>query len=293
MCSVQSSRHKAPPGGRTGETFFGADGRPPHILLAEDSEAARELLKALLQRMGCRVDTVSDGQEAIRRVSVEFYDVVFMDIEMPVLDGLSAALEIRKLHGPAAHTPIIALSALVTDIHSRPVLEAAFDAAIAKPARRGDLSRVLQRFLSGPDATATGSEQASPGKNRSPLPIDYAEQASIFGNLRQSEQMALIRLGVRELENLDGQLTGAVAERSCEQIIHIVHRIRGTAANFAAKPLAGMAAALENDCRAGLPADIADRSAALNDAVAIAIAALKNQCATKPQDNPPEARAGA
>jgi CheY-like chemotaxis protein/HPt (histidine-containing phosphotransfer) domain-containing protein len=271
----------------------GADGRPPRILLAEDSEAARELLKALLERMGCRVDTVSDGQEAIAQVCVEFYDAVFMDIEMPVLDGLSAALEIRKLHSPAAHVPIIALSALITDISSRPVLEAAFDAAIVKPARRDELHRVLQHVLTGPDRGRCRRELASPSESVAPQPIDDADLALIFGNLRQSERQALMRLAVRELESLGSQLNGAVAQRACDQVRHIVHRIRGTAANFAAKPLAAIATALENDCRAGLPADIASRSADLGAAVGAAVAALEHQCAVMPEDDPAKARARA
>jgi len=291
MCSVESSRRESHR--QTGEKLVGADGRPPRILLAEDSEAARELLKALLERMGCRVDTASDGHEAIVQVCVEFYDAVFMDIEMPVLDGLNAALEIRKLHSRAARTPIIALSALITDISSRPVLAAAFDAAIVKPARRSDLYRVLHHFLTGSESTGSRPEQASLGESGSPPPIDHAEQAFIFGNLRPSERQALIRLAVKELENLGGQLNAAVAQRSCDQVVHIVHRIRGTAANFAAKPLAVIAAALENDCRAGLPADITSRSAALGDAVAVALAALRDQCAVKPQDGPVKARARA
>ena len=291
MCCVESSRHGAPRPGHTGERLVGADGGSPRILLAEDSDTARELLKALLQRMGCRVDTVSDGQEAIVQVCREFYDAILMDIEMPVLDGLNAALEIRKLHSHAARTPIIALSALITDISSRPVLAAAFDAAIVKPARRSDLYRMLHRILVCRHGPALSPEAAARSDNASLQPIDRAEQAFIFGNLPQSAQQALIRLAVRELEGLGSQLHGAVATHSCEQVRHIVHRIRGTAANFAAIPLAGIAAALEKDCRTSLPEDIANRSAALGDAVSIAVAALRCQCAIQPRKGP--AKAGA
>ncbi len=293
MCCVESSRHGPPRPGQTGERLVGADGGAPRILLAEDSDTARELLKALLQRMGCRVDTVCDGQEAIVQVCVEFYDAVFMDIEMPVLDGLNAALEIRKLRSQAARTPIIALSALITDISSRPVLAAAFDAAIVKPARRSDLYRVLHHILARCHGPARDVEEADRSDNTSPQPIDRAEQAFIFGNLPQSEQQALIRLAVRELEELGGQVNGAVAARSCDQVRHIAHRIRGTAANFAAIPLAGIAAALEKDCRASLPVDIANRSAALCDAVAAVVAALRAQCAIQPPEGPVKARASA
>ncbi len=217
--------------------------------------------------MGCRVDTVSDGQEAIVQVCCDFYDAIFMDIEMPVLDGLNAALEIRKLHSQAARTPIIALSALITDISGRPVLAAAFDAAIAKPARRRDLYRVLHHILARFHGPVHYARDAAQSGNAAPQPIDHAEQAFIFGNLPQSEQRALIRLAIRELEDLGCQLNGAVATRSCDQVLHIVHRIRGTAANFAAVPLAAIAAALEKDCRVGLPADISNRCAALGNAV--------------------------
>jgi len=294
MSSFDSSRRGKSHPAKTGERLVGADGSVPRVLLAEDSDTARGLLKALLERMGCRVDAVCDGQEAVVQACLDAYDVILMDMEMPVLDGLNAALEIRSVHCRAARTPIVALSALITDISSRPVLEAAFDAALVKPARRSDLYRVLHQVITaschGPKACAAPTPH---DESIAQEPINFAEQARIFGNLKQSQQQALIRLAIRELEDLSGQLNGAVDSRSCDQVRHIVHRIRGTAANFAATPLAGIAAALEKDCRASLPDDITDRSTALGDAVALAVLALKGQCIVEQQEGPVKASASA
>ncbi len=273
-------------------TFTGAGGTRPRVLLAEDSDTARALMKALLEQMGCSVDDVGDGHEAVERASHAAYDAILMDIEMPVLDGLSAALEIRRRDTMGVHTPIIALSALIADISSRPVLAAAFDAAIAKPVRRCDLYRILHTHIAPPRQDAGGPPAAAPRTdNVAPEPIDFAEQDQIFGSIRHAERCALMKLAIREFAELTRQLGAAARAGSCRDVRHIAHRIRGTAANFAAMPLAHTAAALECDCAVSLPADIAARIAALGSATDATIAALNSRCCSEPRERPAEARA--
>src|SRR5437764_13002149 len=72
-----------------------ADGSSPRILLAEDSETARLLTAALLTKMGCKVDAVEHGEDAVSQALRCPYDVIVLDIEMPVMDGVAAARAIR------------------------------------------------------------------------------------------------------------------------------------------------------------------------------------------------------
>jgi len=254
-----------------------ADGGRPRLLLADDSATARELMKALLEQMGCSVDTVDDGHEAVAHARGGNYDAILMDIEMPFLDGLSAALEIRRLEGSAARTPIIALSALIADISSRPVLAAAFDATIVKPARRADLHGVLAPIVEiGRHAADAGSPDATDRGDVPPEPLDRTKLGEILHGLKPSHQRALQDMAADELARLTDELSAAVSAGAAGDINRLAHKIRGTAANFAAAQLAGAAAGLEADCAAGLPVDIAVRSAALERTAAATIAALRS-----------------
>ena len=263
----------------------GSGGVRPRLLLVDDSATARALMKTLLEQMGCSVDAAGDGHEAIASARDGNYDAILMDIEMPVLDGLSAALEIRRVEGNAARTPIIALSALIADISGRPELAAAFDATITKPARRADLHRVLDPLINiGRHAADAGSPDATSAGDMPPEPLDRSKLGQILHGLKPSHQRALQDMAADELTRLTAELCAAVSAGSPGEVNRLAHKIRGTAGNFAAVHLAKVAAGLEADCAAGLPADIAARSAALEHAATAAIAALRSlQRSAQPQ----------
>jgi CheY-like chemotaxis protein len=82
-----------------------------HVLSVEDDEANQFLMKLLLKRIGCRIDLAGDGQEAVAKVRENKYDIIFMDLRMPVMDGFEATEIIRKEID--ASIPIVAVSAHV------------------------------------------------------------------------------------------------------------------------------------------------------------------------------------
>ena len=289
MSLVAASRERNDRPARQSDSLKRADGTRPRVLLAEDSDPARTLMASLLERMGCRVDVASDGQEALACMRFGVYDAVLMDIEMPVLDGLSTALEIRQLGGPAAQTPIIALSALITDIASRPLLAAAFDAAITKPARRDDLYRALNAFIALGANAATDRPVAVAWAPCGAL--DYAQQERIFGGLGKPHRRALMSLAANELTQLVLELEAAALASAPDKARRIAHKIRGTAANFAAVALARLAAALENDCTGRLPDDIATRIDVINAAAGDAIVALRSPARSSQPSRPAKVRA--
>lgn len=128
------------------------DGSKPRILFAEDSYAARTLTAALLTKMGCEVDAVEHGEHALSHASEHTYDLILLDIEMPVMDGVCAARKIRELGGPPAHVPIMALSAFLADTAKVGSIRQEFDLAIAKPAGREALHDAIQTMLDGNSA---------------------------------------------------------------------------------------------------------------------------------------------
>lgn len=115
------------------------------VMVAEDTLILRRVIDVMLRQEGCDVIFANNGEEAIRIANEERFDLIFMDIHMPVLDGLSAARAIRESKGPAARLPIIGLSAGAFAENERSALEAGMDGYLVKPFNREDLASVVQR----------------------------------------------------------------------------------------------------------------------------------------------------
>jgi CheY-like chemotaxis protein len=121
-------------------------GRPrPRILLAEDNAVNQKLALRLLQRLGYRADLAANGLEAIRAVERQPYDVVFMDVQMPEMDGLEATRVIVGRY-PAGERPrIIAMTANALAEDRAACLAAGMDDYLAKPIRVEELVAALSR----------------------------------------------------------------------------------------------------------------------------------------------------
>lgn len=120
---------------------------PQHtILLAEDTDDIRSLLKLMLEMKGYRIVEAIHGQQALDIASLEIPDLIFMDLNMPVLTGWEATRQLRLI--PAMHgIPIIGLSAHCRDGWRSEAIEAGCDECIQKPIDNDVLDTVLSHFL--------------------------------------------------------------------------------------------------------------------------------------------------
>ncbi|MGV9008685.1 PAS domain-containing protein [Brevundimonas sp.] len=125
----------------------GESQRGLRILVADDAPANRELVSAILGSMGVDVHTVADGVEAVEAARTGGYDLILMDVHMPVLDGLDATRAIRGLGGEVARTPIIALTANVQPEQVERCREAGMDDHCGKPIQVAELMRVMSARL--------------------------------------------------------------------------------------------------------------------------------------------------
>jgi CheY-like chemotaxis protein len=114
----------------------------PRVLLAEDTEAARLLTSRLLERMGCDVDAAEHGEQALEMARTGHYDVILLDLDMPVLDGAQSAAAIRFLPEHEA-TAIIAVSAFLHAAGQSSDMWHVFDGEIAKPISLDKLRQVI------------------------------------------------------------------------------------------------------------------------------------------------------
>jgi len=123
--------------------------RPLSILLADDSRDNRLLIAAYLKKSGYALDEVEDGQAALDRVMTRSYDVVLMDIQMPVLDGYSAVRKIRdwEAANERGRTPIIALTASALEGDVRHAKEVGCDLHVSKPVKKSTLLKAIAEVV--------------------------------------------------------------------------------------------------------------------------------------------------
>lgn len=117
------------------------------ILLADDEPTNRLVARRLLEKLGCRVDMVDNGEEALQRYVTGSYELVLMDLHMPVLDGFGATRAMRAAEkGSELRIPIIALTASVDGTTRDKAIDAGVDDLITKPLRTAQLVRILDQF---------------------------------------------------------------------------------------------------------------------------------------------------
>ena len=225
------------------------DGSRPKILMAEDSSAARVLTAALLRRMGCDVDAVEHGEEALLHIQNYSYDLVILDIEMPVMDGVVAAQSIKALGGAAGRTPILALSAFLADAKKAEDWLEFFDDSMAKPASREQLRQTLEKMLRADDSTgrpAAGGTDATTGMQAGAG--DIVDQSAVQAIRRQVGDRnwpGLIDQAINELRQFAGAMQQAQANGDARLLHHSAHAMKGIASSFGAPRLAGLAAGLQ------------------------------------------------
>ncbi len=122
--------------------------KPLSILVAEDNPSNQRVLVEMLKRMGYRPDAVADGKEVLQALELRPYDLIFMDVRMPEMDGITATKEIRK-RLPDRGPKIVAITAYALEGDREMCLEAGMDDYVSKPVQRRDLQDMLLKY-SGP-----------------------------------------------------------------------------------------------------------------------------------------------
>ncbi|MBN2616453.1 MAG: response regulator [Bacteroidales bacterium] len=119
------------------------------ILLAEDNLINQKITKLTLQKEGCSVDVANNGEECYEKYQRNFYDLILMDIQMPIMDGLEATRKIRthEKENKNRHTYIVALTANALSEDREKAMESGMDGFIAKPFKPDELFQVLHQFI--------------------------------------------------------------------------------------------------------------------------------------------------
>jgi CheY-like chemotaxis protein len=119
---------------------------PQRILVVEDNKTNQLVMRKILQNIGCSFEIAENGQEAIETLEKQSFDLVFMDCQMPVLDGIEATRRIRRSGKGYSSIPIVALTASAVEGDEQTCRDAGMDDYLAKPVRIHQIKGALGRF---------------------------------------------------------------------------------------------------------------------------------------------------
>lgn len=245
------------------ETQRRPSGRSRRILLVDDYAVNLEVARRHLEAGGYAVAIARNGSEAIDAYRSGEHEIIFMDIQMPVMDGIEATRSIRALEksrGGDSRIPIIALTAHAVKEYIDACLQAGMDDYLIKPVFRQDLLDKVDRWIgSGPAATgAAPPSGTSAGREALAEPMDFARALEEFEGNREF----LMGLLERFLENVRAQLgtlREALDRADAEILRREAHAIKGGAANLVAGELSSAAAELEKTAKSGLLGEVPGR----------------------------------
>ncbi|TPW30047.1 response regulator [Martelella alba] len=205
------------------------------VLLVEDNETNRFVAREMLKRHGCRIMEATDGEEGVALAESTRFDLIFMDVSMPRLDGVAATGMIRNGNGPNRQTPIIGLTAHALPEDGDKFREAGMQEFILKPLRAATVSAIVARFANASAGTGEGQPAAEIA------PTDLLDLQTL-GELaealpRQIFDHQLSRF-VDELTNSRHRFCDApTAESDLEELAACAHKMAGSAAVFGATML--------------------------------------------------------
>jgi PAS domain S-box-containing protein len=239
------TRHDGGPG-RGPVVGEGADDLPGlglRVLVADDHEVNRKVVRLMLEQLGCRVEVVTDGREAVEAVERSTYDAVLMDVRMPVMDGLEAAARIRREAGQGRRVPILALTAHAMEGERQRCLAAGMDGYIPKPVTRQALRDALTQWA--PSPSGSGEVEASGRPEGAGKRISRDRMRAVSGGdpaLLAELLTGLMEAAARAL----GHLEEALAAGDRARLAAEAHGLRGVCATVGADGLTASCRQLED-----------------------------------------------
>jgi PAS domain S-box-containing protein len=252
--------------------------RGARILLAEDNIINQKVAQVMLKQLGYETDLVANGQEAVQVLKLINYDLVFMDCQMPVLDGYEAT---RVIRDPASNVlnhavPIVAMTANAMPGDREKCLAAGMDDYTSKPVRPEALQTVLTRLLPEHMNAPVKAEKLEPRILSTAQEVVF-NRAELLRRLDGKHVFLdeIIAMSRTDLPQRAEQLRRLLLQQDFEAARREVHTIKGIAANISASQLKAASIELEKSLQAGVQIDIDRMFSDFESRMATLLAALK------------------
>jgi signal transduction histidine kinase/CheY-like chemotaxis protein/HPt (histidine-containing phosphotransfer) domain-containing protein len=221
------------------------------ILLAEDNVVNQRVAVSLLKGAGHRVVVAGNGKEALAAVERESFDLILMDVQMPVMDGFESTAQLRaREQATGQRVPVIALTAHAMKGDRERCLAAGMDGYLAKPIRASELLRVIDQFAPAREPAEAPRAHASVGSQDPEVVFDEAEAlAGVGGNRRLLQELAALFL--QDCPRALAAIAEAMAEGNPGRLQCAAHGLKGAASNFGAQSTCAAALRLESAGRTG------------------------------------------
>ncbi len=229
-------------------SVVGANGeRCLDVLLVEDNAINQKLAVTLLERWGHKVSLADNGQEAVEMVFQHRYDVVLMDMMMPVMNGLDATRAIRKGEPRGRRLPIIAMTANAMESDRLSCIEAGMDDYISKPIRAQELQEMLRRLKLDvvQTLTAVATRPAPLMENAASHSYSFDYSAGIQA-MDQEILEIIAQAFVDEWPDDVRKIRQGLERDDLKPVLHSAHALKGTLAMFGARPASELAARMES-----------------------------------------------
>jgi CheY-like chemotaxis protein len=245
------------------------------VLLVEDNPVNQRVAQLFLERAGCDVLLAGDGSEAIARLDEQRVDLVLMDVQMPVMDGLEAT---RRLRAAGRRLPIVGLTANAMPEQVAECREAGMDDVIAKPLERERLESVLEKFAP-PLGTRTGRHVVRPAAPERTLAEKPEVSLARFREVTMGDAVlakGLVETFVASIGKCLRDVEAGVASGDRELLSRAAHTVVGASANLGAARLEAVAIQMEAAAKRGDLTAVRDLLPSLQKRFASASSALAN-----------------
>jgi PAS domain S-box-containing protein len=223
-----------------------------HVLLVEDNPVNQKVAVRFLERMGCTVRVADNGAEGVKAYQQAQFDIVLMDLQMPVMDGFTATARIREIEAGGRATPIVALTANAMSGQLERCMAAGMNGFLTKPLEIARLHETLDRFGLGTAAAelaATAARTASVDAAALNVPIHLARLHELTdADVEFTHELAVtfIASGQQVLQ----EVKEALAAFDRNGLARAAHKLKGASANIHAEPLKELAQTLETQALA-------------------------------------------
>jgi len=235
---------------------------PVSILVAEDNQINQRLILRILKQMGYESDLVQNGVEVLTALGKRTYDIIFMDVQMPMMDGFETTRQVRNLNHGMKQPTIIAMTANAMEGDREKCIDSGMDDYLAKPVRINELQQIIETW-----GTARNTK-AVPTKTQQPNGYLDWDKIDELKMLDEPGQESLLSELVELFENLSPTeiqaVQNAYEQHDCLEVQKESHKLRGAALNIGAKAFAERCEEIENDAREGNLGNLNEKIATLS-----------------------------